>query len=86
MTAYGKVKIQLHTFLTSELEGVCGQFYTPTALPPARQLQVPNEECGIGEEGRHNRARRFEETIFVAPAANRAKENPTATTPLNLVD
>jgi len=51
MTAYGEVKVQLHTFLTLELEGVCGQLYTPAALPLARELQVPCEEGGIGGRG-----------------------------------
>jgi hypothetical protein len=45
MTAYGKVKVQLHTFLTSVLSGMCGQLYIPAALPPARELQVPCEEA-----------------------------------------
>jgi hypothetical protein len=51
MTAYGEVKVQLHTFLTSELEGMCVQLYTPAALPPARELQVPCEEGGTGGGG-----------------------------------
>jgi hypothetical protein len=82
MTAYGEVKVQLHTFLTSKLDGVCGQLYTPAALPPARELQVPCEEGGMGGVG-HNRARRFGETTFVAPAANRIREYPSATTLLS---
>jgi len=82
MTAYGEVKLQLHTFLTSELDGVWGQLHTPAALPPARELQVPREDSEMGVGG-HNRARRFGETTFVAPASNRSKEHPTATTLLS---
>jgi len=50
MTAYGEVKLPLHT-LTAELNGVCGQLYAPAALPPARKLQVPCEEGGMGGGG-----------------------------------
>jgi len=37
---YGYVKVHLHSFLTSALDGVNSQFDAPTALPLAKELSV----------------------------------------------
>jgi hypothetical protein len=37
------VEVQLHSFLTSALDGVSGQLHVKAALPPRKELPVPTE-------------------------------------------
>jgi len=40
---YKRVKVQLHSFLTSALDGV-SYLHAPTALPPRKKPHVPIEK------------------------------------------
>jgi hypothetical protein len=51
MEALAGVEVQQHRFLTSKLDGVCGQLYAPTAsLSNKESLVPPEQEAGRSPE------------------------------------
>jgi hypothetical protein len=51
LLTYGVVEIQLHTFLTTALDEVSGQFHVLAALLPGKEVPVPiGYEAGCASE------------------------------------
>jgi hypothetical protein len=52
------VEVELYSFLTLKLEGVCGQHYAPAALPPGKTRYPLYRRLG-GPQGRSGRVRKI---------------------------
>ena len=69
MKAHEEMEVQLHSTLTSTTDGMSGQLYVPTALPPGKESVVPTEQkAGWAPEPVFTFWRRYK---YVASGGNR---------------